>query len=89
MDTESFIIHIKTEDFSEDIADDVEKIFDTSNYEVNRTLPKGNNEKVIWLMKDELEGKIMVKLVVLSSKTYSYLMYDGNSNKKTKGTKIV
>ena len=29
MDTDSFIIHIKTEDFYEDIADDVEKWFDT------------------------------------------------------------
>ena len=34
MDTDSFIIHIKSEDVSEDIADDVEKRFDTSNYEV-------------------------------------------------------
>ena len=32
MDTDSFIIHIKTEDFYEDIANDVEKWFDTSNY---------------------------------------------------------
>ena len=31
MDTDSFIIHIKTEDFYEDIADDFEKRFDTSN----------------------------------------------------------
>ena len=29
---DSFVIHIKTEDFYEDIADDVEKWFDTSNY---------------------------------------------------------
>ena len=29
MDTDSFIIYIKTEDFYEDIADDVEKRFDT------------------------------------------------------------
>ena len=33
MDTESFIIYIKTKDFSEDIAGDDEKRFDTSNYE--------------------------------------------------------
>ena len=33
MDTDSFIIHFKTKDFYEDIADDVEKRFDTSNYE--------------------------------------------------------
>ena len=31
-----------------------EKRFDTSNYEVDRSLPKGKNEKVIELMKDEL-----------------------------------
>ena len=32
MDAGSFIIYIKTEDFYKDIADDVEKWFDTSNY---------------------------------------------------------
>ena len=35
-DTDSFIMHIKTEDFYKDIANDVEKRFDTSNYEVDR-----------------------------------------------------
>ena len=59
MDTDSFIIHIKTEDFYKDIADDVEKRSDTSNYGVNRPLPAGKNKKVIRLMKDELGGKIM------------------------------
>ena len=53
MDTDSFIMHIKTEDFYKDIANDVEKRFDTSNYEVNRPLPIGKNNKVIELMKDE------------------------------------
>ena len=38
MDTDSFIIHIKTENSYKDIADDVEKRFDTSNYEVKRPL---------------------------------------------------
>ena len=52
MDTDSFIINIKTEDFYEDIANDVEKRFDISNYEVNRPLPKGKNKKVIGLMKN-------------------------------------
>ena len=33
MDTDPFIMHIKTEDFYKDIANDVEKRFDTSNYE--------------------------------------------------------
>ena len=54
MDTDSFITHIKTEDFYKDIADDVEKRFDTSNYGVCRSLPTRKNKKVIGLMKDEL-----------------------------------
>ena len=45
MDTDSFIMHIKTKDFYEDIADDVEKRFDTSIYECSRPLPKGKNKK--------------------------------------------
>ena len=36
MDTDSFIMHIKTNDFYKDVASDVENRFDTSNYEVNR-----------------------------------------------------
>ena len=31
-DTDSFVINIKTEGFYKDIAEDVEKTFDTSNY---------------------------------------------------------
>ena len=46
MDTGSFIINIKTKDLYEDIANDVEKRFDTSNYEVNRPLFKGRKKKL-------------------------------------------
>ena len=59
MDTDSIINRIKTEDVYEEIADDVGKRFDTSNYEVDIPLPKGKNKKLIGLMKDELGGKIM------------------------------
>ena len=45
MDTDSFIMRIKTEDFYKDIGDDHEKRFDTSNYEINRPLPIGKNKK--------------------------------------------
>ena len=43
MDTNSFIMNIKTNDFYKDISIDVENRFDTSNYEVNRPLPTGKN----------------------------------------------
>ena len=82
MDTDSFTRHIKSEDFYKDIKDDVEKRFDTSNYEVNRPLPIGKNKKLIGLMKGELGGKIMTKFVALRPKTYSYLVDDGGSDKK-------
>ena len=36
MDTNSFVMNIKTNDFYKDIANDVDKRFDASNYEVNR-----------------------------------------------------
>ena len=87
MDTDSFIMHDKTEDFYKDIAGDVEKRFDTSNYEVNRPLPAGKNRKVIGLMKDELGGKIMTEFVALRPKTYSYLTDDCKEDKKAKRTK--
>ena len=87
MDTDSFIISIKTNDFYEDIASDFENRFDTSNYEVNRLLPTGKNKKVIGLMKDELGGKIITEFVTLRSKTYSFLTDDGKEGKKAKGTK--
>ena len=45
MDTVSFVMHIKTEDVYKDIANDVEKRFNTSNYEINTPLPKGKNKK--------------------------------------------
>ena len=87
MDTDSFIMNIKTNDFYKDIANDVEKRFDTSNYEVNRPLPIRKNKKVIGLMKDELGGKIITEFVTLRPKTYSYLTDDIKEDKKAKGTK--
>ena len=85
VDTDSFIINIKTEDFYKDIADNVEKRFDTSNYGVNRPLTTEKKiKKVIGLMKDELEVKIMAEFIGFRPKTYSYLMDDGNSDKKQK-----
>ena len=56
--TQIYIVHIKTEDRNKDISEDVRKSFDTSNYEVDRPLPMGKNEKAVGLMKDEFGEKI-------------------------------
>ena len=88
-DTDSFIIHIITEDFFVDISDDVERWFDTSNYDENdkRPLPIGMNKKVYGFFKDELGGKIMKEFVALRAKTYAYLMDDDSEHKRSKETK--
>ena len=98
MDTDSFVIRIKTDDFYKDISNDINKWFDTSNYDKNidRPFQKGINKKVIYKFKDELGGKIMSKFCVLRAKTYSFLIDDftdedyvknGIVNKKPKSTK--
>ena len=89
MDTDSLVCDIKTEDFYEDIAIDVEARFDTSGYSKTdfRLLPISLNKKVIGLMKDELGGKIMTEFVALRPKLYSYRMLDSSEDKKCKGIK--
>ena len=89
MDTDSLVYHIKTEDFYEDIAKDVETRFDTSGYSKKdaRPLPIGLNKKVIGLMKDELGGKIMTEFVALRPKLHAYRKLDGKDDKRCKGIK--
>ena len=97
MGTDSFIIYIITEDFYEDIADDVERWFDTSNFDENdkRTLPIDKNKKVPGLFRDELGGKIMIEFCAPRQKMYACVIdgydddYEKNKiiNKKAKGTK--
>ena len=47
MNTDSFIVYIKTNNMYKDIAEDVETRSDTSNYQLDRPLPKGKSKKVI------------------------------------------
>ena len=69
-DTDSFIIYIKTEDFFEDISNDVKKWFDTSNYDKNdkRPLPIGKNKNIPALFKNELRGKVITELAHLGQR---------------------
>ena len=80
---------LKQKIFFEDISSDVEKWYDTSNYDKDdkRTLSIGKNKKVPGLFKDELGGKIITEFVALRAIACSYLDDYGNENKKSKDTK--
>ena len=97
-DTDSFIMHIKTEDFYKDISTDIDRWFDTFNFDKNdnRPLKIGKNKKVLGKFKDEIGRKIMTKFCGLRAKTYTFLIDDYTNddyekkkitNEKAKGTK--
>ena len=73
IDTDSFVMHIKTDDFYQDISDDADKWFDTCNFNRNdnRPLETGKNKKVLGKFKDELGGKIIVEFCALRAKAYA------------------
>ena len=83
MDTKN-IVYLKTNYVYKDIAQDIETRFDNSNYESDRLLRKAKHKKVIRLMKNDLGGKVLTKIVGLRAKTYSYLIDDGCEDKKVK-----
>ena len=74
-DTDSFVIDVKTEDFYKDIADDIDKWFDTSKHDKddNRPLPIGKNKNVVGKFKDKLDGKIIIEFLALRAKAYTFL----------------
>ena len=88
MDKDSFVVYIKTEDICADIALGVEARFDTSNYELDRPLPKGENKKIIGLMIDELGVKIITEFALLRPKTYSYTADNTDETKQQKTQKV-
>ena len=89
MDTDTFIMHIKTEDFYKDIANDVERWFDTSNNDENdkRPLSSDKNKKVLGMFKDELEIKINTEVCAHRAKVYALRTDENIEPKRPKGTK--
>ena len=84
-DTDSFILHIKTKKFYEDIDNDVKEWFDTSNNKINKPLVIADeNKKVLGKFKNKLGGKFITKFVGLRSKTYAYLIDNSEEKKDTK-----
>ena len=96
MDTDSFVMHIKTDDFCKDISNDVDRWFDTSNFNKSDKGPlgTGKNKKVIGKFKDELSGKLLTEFCALRAKAYSFLIdeytdVDSENNNKILNIKIL
>ncbi|XP_065639501.1 uncharacterized protein LOC136072267 [Hydra vulgaris] len=90
-DTDSLIYETKTEDFYEDISNDIESKFDTSEFDPNHPAVKngfkvGINKKVLAKFKDESAGKQISEFLGLRSKLYSYKI-DEEDKKRCKGVK--
>ncbi|WAR31549.1 hypothetical protein MAR_034091 [Mya arenaria] len=79
-DTDSLAYEIKTEDFYADINENVEQMFDTSNFPADHPsgIKSGVNKMFVGMFKDECGGKIMHESVGLRAKLYSYRMYEGS-----------
>ena len=88
-DTDSLCYEIETDDVYKDIKNDVDKWYDTSNYDKNHPsgLYSGKNKKIIGYMKDECGGKFITEFVGLRAKSYSFKTMNGEVEKKCKGVK--
>ena len=74
MDADSFIVHVKANNVYKDIAEDAEKRFDTSNCKQIDCYQQVI--KFTELMKDELQGEVMTKLVGARPKVHSTQVFD-------------
>ncbi len=88
-DTDSLCYEIQTDDVYEDIKNDLDEWFDTSNYDEDHPngLRSSKNKKVIGYYKDECGGKFITEFVGLKAKSYSIEMANGKTEKKCKEVK--
>ena len=89
MDTNSFIFYVETEDFYTDIADDIDKWYDTSasSKDINNPIRTGINEEMIVTFKNELSNDDMTEFCSPETKTYAFDTESNEEIKKAKGTK--
>ena len=66
MDTDNFILKVKSEDIYADLEENIETRFDASNNDVDSPLPIGKSKQIIRLMKDEFGGRIMKEFIALN-----------------------
>ena len=85
-DTDSFCYEIETEDFYEDIREDLDKWFDTSNFSQDHPsgIQSNKNKNVPGKLKDEAGGINILGFAGLRAKLYSLLFPDGKEDKNAK-----
>ena len=88
-DTDSLCYRIQTEDFYEDISENVPKWFDSSNYPKGHPIG-GANKKVLGMRKDEAGGRQITEFVGLRFKLYAIGIekYEGRCEKMYKLRKL-
>ena len=85
-DTDSLIVHIKTDDIYADMAQHADQ-YDMSNHPADHFLQSNKNKKVLGKMKDECAGTPIAEFVGLKPKMYSILKADGGQERRSKGVK--
>ena len=79
INTGSFIVHVKTNNIYKDIVEDNERRFDTSNFELDRPLPKGKNKQSKWINERWIKyinpGRIFNKTCIDAAKIENKINY--------------
>ena len=88
MDIYSFIVYIKTEDIYLHIVKDDEKWLGTTNYELDRPLPKRKNKESNWFNGKWIRWESNEIICCIKSKKYSYLTENNDEDKKSKDKKV-
>ena len=82
-DTDSFIYHIYTDDFYNDLKE-LNYIMDFSDYPEDHFLHNTSNKKKLGYLKDEMNGTVIDEVIAIKSKLYA-IKYGGIEKKTAKG----
>ena len=82
-DTDSFVIHVETEDLYKDLKQ-INNHMDFSDYPKKHENYDISNKKVLGRFKDEVNGKIIREFTGLKPKMYAFNVKDDKEQKKNK-----
>ena len=89
MNMDTLMVYIKTEENYSETAKYVEASFNTPNYELDGPFIERKDKKIICLIEEELDRKLMKQLATLKVKTYNYLTDKNYKDKKSTDIKSV